>query len=144
MAVTRRATTTWEGTLTDGRGQTSLDSSGLAVFDVAWQSRSGDPASTTSPEELIAAAHATCFSMALAHRLAGSGVRADQLRTSAEVDFQAGEGITGIRLHVGGEVPGIDLAELRAAAEETKTACPVSKALAAVPISLTIDEAWQG
>lgn len=143
MAVTRRASTTWEGNLTDGRGQTSLESSGLAVFDVAWQSRSGDPANTTSPEELIAAAHATCFSMALAHRLNEAGVRADEIRTSAEVDFQAGEGITGIRLHVGGEVPGIEKAALREAAEATKTACPVSKALAAVPITLTVDEAWQ-
>lgn len=95
----------------------------------------------TSPEELIAAAHSSCFCMALSNGLASAGSPPAQLEAKAEVDFQPGTGITEIRLHVKGDVPGMDEQAFRAAAEEAKTNCPVSQALKAVPIVLTIEVA---
>ncbi len=139
MATTRNAACEWHGSLTEGSGRVSLESSGLGTFDVTWASRAEDPDGRTSPEELIAAAHASCFSMALSSGLAKAGHPPTTLNTSAEVDFQPGEGITGIRLHVSGDVPGLDADGFREAAEAAKVGCPVSKALAAVPITLTID-----
>jgi lipoyl-dependent peroxiredoxin len=139
MATTRNAACEWHGSLTEGSGRTTLGSSGLGTFDVTWASRAEDPDGRTSPEELIAAAHASCFSMALSGGLAKGGHPPTTLNTSAEVDFQPGEGITGIRLHVSGDVPGLDADGFREAAEAAKVGCPVSKALAAVPITLTVD-----
>ena len=92
----------------------------------------------TSPEELIAAAHSTCFSMALSHGLAQAGTPPTHIETSAEVDFKPGTGITAIRLFVRGEVPGLDADGFAAAAAGAKENCPVSQALKAVPIELTI------
>ena len=138
MATTRRAHADWQGSLTEGGGRVHLDSSGLGSFDVTWSARSEEPDGKTSPEELIAAAHAACFSMAFASGLAKAGTPPAALHTRAEVDFQPGEGITGIRLHVTGEVPGMDPETFRATAEDAKQNCPVSQALAAVPISLTV------
>jgi lipoyl-dependent peroxiredoxin len=137
MAATRVANAEWHGNLIEGNGTTSLDSSGLGSFDVTWASRTEEPGGRTSPEELIAAAHAACFSMALSNVLAKNGTPPTTLRTRAEVDFQPGEGITGIRLESSGDVPGLDAEEFRAAAEDAKLNCPVSKAVA-VPISLTV------
>jgi osmotically inducible protein OsmC len=139
MATTRNAACEWHGSLTEGSGRVTLESSGLGTFDVTWSSRTEDPNGRTSPEELIAAAHASCFSMALSSGLAKADHPPTTLNTSAEVDFQPGEGITGIRLHVSGDVPGLDADGFRQAAEAAKEACPVSKALAAVPITLTVD-----
>lgn len=139
MATTRRASTTWDGSLLEGSGQVTFDSSGLGTHPVSWPARSAEPNGVTSPEELIAAAHATCFAMALSHGLSQAGTAPTQLRTRAEVDFQPGTGITDIRLHVSGEVPGLDDAGFRAAAEAAKAGCPVSQALAAVPIHLIFD-----
>jgi osmotically inducible protein OsmC len=139
MATTRHASATWNGSLIEGGGQVSLDSSGIGVHPVSWPARSAEPNGVTSPEELIAAAHSTCFSMALAHGLAQAGTPATELRTSAEVDFEPGTGITEIRLRVSGDVPGLDAAGFMAAALAAKDGCPVSKALKAVPISLVVD-----
>ncbi len=139
MATTRTADAEWHGSLTEGSGKVTLESSGLGTFDVTWASRAEDPEGRTSPEELIAAAHAACFSMALSSGLAKAGHPPTTLNTRAEVDFQPGEGITGIRLRVSGDVPGLDGDGFRAAAEDAKANCPVSKALAAVPIALTVD-----
>jgi osmotically inducible protein OsmC len=139
MATTRHASATWNGSLIEGGGQVSLDSSGIGVHPVSWPARSAEPNGVTSPEELIAAAHSTCFSMALAHGLAQAGTPATELRTSAEVDFEPGTGITEIRLRVSGDVPGLDAAGFMAAALAAKEGCPVSKALKAVPISLVVD-----
>ena len=139
MATTRNAACEWHGSLTEGSGRVTLESSGLGTFDVTWASRAEDPDGRTSPEELIAAAHASCFSMALSSGLAKAGHPPTTLNTSAEVDFQPGEGITGIRLHVSGDVPGLDADGFREAAEAAKVGCPVSKALAAVPITLTVE-----
>jgi len=139
MATTRTAAGEWHGSLTEGSGRVTLESSGLGTFDVTWASRAEQPEGRTSPEELIAAAHASCFSMALSNGLAKAGHPPTLLNTRAEVDFQAGEGITGIRLWVSGDVPGLDADGFREAAEAAKVGCPVSKALAAVPITLTVD-----
>ena len=139
MATTRRASAEWNGNLMEGSGTVTLESSGIGSYPVSWPARSAEPNGVTSPEELIAAAHSTCFSMALSHGLAQAGTPPTQLRTSAEVDFQPGTGITAIRLTVSGEVPGLDADGFRAAAENAKENCPVSQALKAVPISLTVE-----
>ena len=122
----------------EGAGQVTFESSTLGTHPVTWAARSAEPGGVTSPEELLAAAHATCFSMALSNGLAKAGTPPTQLRTAAEVDFQPGTGITAIRLSVSGDVPGLDAEGFLAAAETAKESCPVSQALAAVPISLTV------
>lgn len=138
MATTRRASTVWDGNLTEGGGQVTLESSGIGTYPVSWPARSGEPNGVTSPEELIAAAHASCFSMALSAGLSKDGTPPTRLTVSAEVDFQPGTGITGIRLMVSGDVPGLDATAFRTAAEAAKAGCPVSRALSAVPITLTV------
>lgn len=138
MATTRTATTNWQGSLLDGSGKVTLESSGLGTYDVSWPARSEEPNGTTSPEELIAAAHSACFSMSLSSGLAKAGTPPTSLDVTAEVDFQPGQGITEVRLAVRGDVPGIDAEGFRAAAETAKENCPVSKALAGVPIALTV------
>ena len=137
MATTRSATTTWHGSLMEGSGRVELESSGLGGFDVTWASRAEQPEGRTSPEELIAAAHSSCFSMALSSALAKAGTPPETLETSAEVTFQPGEGITGIHLTVRGTVPGMTADAFAEAAEGAKTGCPVSKALAGTTITLT-------
>ena len=137
MATTRSATTTWHGSLMEGGGRVELESSGLGGFDVTWASRAETPEGRTSPEELIAAAHSSCFSMALSNALAKAGTPPDTLETKADVTFQPGEGITGIHLTVRGEVPGMTQDQFAEAAEGAKTGCPVSKALAGTTITLT-------
>ena len=136
MATTRKASTTWTGGLADGRGEVTLESSGIGTYDVSWAARSEEPNGKTSPEELIAAAHSSCFSMALSNILGKAGTPPQQLQTSAEVDFQPGKGITQIRLSVRGQVDGIDASEFEAAAEDAKKNCPVSQALTGVDITL--------
>ncbi len=134
MATDRRAEATWQGSLMDGSGRIESVTSGvLGGLDVTWASRAEQPGGKTSPEELIAAAHATCFSMALAHGLAQEGHAPDRLDTSATVTFQPGEGITRIALTVRGQVPGIDDDAFQQAAKTAKENCPVSQALASVP-----------
>ncbi|KAA6211504.1 OsmC family protein [Streptomyces filamentosus] len=137
MATVRHAHTVWQGDLLKGSGVVTLDSSGLGSYDVSWPARSEEPNGKTSPEELIAAAHSSCFSMALSHGLAGAGNPPTRLETKADVTFQPGEGITGIHLTVEGEVPGLDEAGFQAAAEDAKKNCPVSQALAGTTITLT-------
>lgn len=136
MATTRRASAHWEGSLMEGSGRVKLDSSGLGTYDVTWPSRAEEPDGRTSPEELIAAAHSACFSMALSHALAQAGSPPEALDVRAEVTFQPGTGITGIHLSVEGRVPGIDAAAFSEAAEGAKSGCPVSKALAGTTITL--------
>jgi osmotically inducible protein OsmC len=136
MATTRRATTHWEGSLLEGAGAVTLESSGLGTHDVTWASRAEDPNGRTSPEELIAAAHSSCFSMALSNGLAKGGTPPEALDTSADVTFQPGEGITGVHLTVRGRVPGLSAEDFVAAAETAKDNCPVSKALTGTVITL--------
>jgi osmotically inducible protein OsmC len=137
MAVTSTGAATWNGSLTDGGGTARLASSGLGAFDIAWQARSEGSEGTTTPEELLGAAHAACFSMALSNTLGQRGFTAESIETSSAVTFQAGEGITGIELAVSAVVPGLTATEFEAIAQEVKTSCPVSVALAAVPMSLS-------
>jgi osmotically inducible protein OsmC len=136
MATTRSATAHWEGSLLEGAGRVNLDSSGLGSYDVTWASRAEDPNGRTSPEELIAAAHSACFSMALSNALAKAGNAPTALDTTANVTFQPGEGITGIHLSVRGDVPGLSSEEFVEAAEGAKANCPVSKALTGTTITL--------
>jgi osmotically inducible protein OsmC len=135
MATDRRAEVTWNGSLTEGSGTIRSTTSGaIGEQNVSWAARSEDARSgMTSPEELIAAAHAACFSMALSAGLAKAGTPPDELDTSATVTFQPGEGITKIVLTVEGRVPGIDADAFQEAAQTAKENCPVSKALASVP-----------
>jgi lipoyl-dependent peroxiredoxin len=134
MATDRRAEVTWRGDLMSGEG--TIESVGSGVFGglgVSWPARTEEPGGKTSPEELIAAAHASCFSMALSNVLAKGGTPPEELRTSATVTFVPGTGITRIALTVDGRVPGLDQAGFRSAAEDAKVNCPVSKALTGVP-----------
>ncbi|RZS57641.1 osmotically inducible protein OsmC [Microcella putealis] len=136
MAVTSEATTLWFGSLTDGRGTTSLDTSDAAEFPVTWAARSEGVAGTTTPEELLGAAHSACYSMALSHALTGAGHAPDSLQVTAAVTFQPGEGITGSHLLVNAKVPGISAETFAEFAEDAKKNCPVSAALAGVSITL--------
>ena len=137
MATTRTAKTHWEGSLMEGAGSVSLESSGLGTYDVTWAARAPrTPNGKTSPEELIAAAHSACFSMALSHGLAGAGTPPQSLDTQADVTFQPGKGITGIHLTVVGSVEGLSAEDFAAAAEDAKKNCPVSQALTGTTITL--------
>ena len=136
MPTTRKATTRWEGTLFEGAGKVTLESSGLGTYDVSWPARAEKPGDKTSPEELIAAAHSSCFSMALSNELAKNDTPATSLDTSAEVELTPGTGITGIKLSVRGDVPGIDNDTFVELAEAAKAGCPVSQALAGTTITL--------
>ena len=144
MATERTAEVTWHGDLKSGGGRIdSVGSGAIGGLDVDWQARSEDAQSKTSPEELIAAAHAACFSMALSNGLGQAGHPADELKTSATVTFQPGEGITKIALQVTGKVPDTSADDFRQAAETAKENCPVSKALASVP-EITLDARLEG
>ncbi len=136
MATTRHAKTHWEGSLLEGSGQVSLESSGLGTYDVSWPARAEEPNGKTSPEELIGAAHSACFSMALSSALAKSDTPPKSLDVQADVTFQPGEGITGIHLTVVGDVDGISADDFAVAAEGAKKGCPVSQALAGTTITL--------
>jgi lipoyl-dependent peroxiredoxin len=142
MATTRTANTHWEGPLVGGKGTTSLDSSGLGRFDVDWPARAEAPGGKTSPEELIAAAHSACYSMALSGALAKAGTPPQSVDTKADVTFQPGTGITGVVLTVRAVVPGMSADAFQSAAEDAKHNCPVSKALTGTTITLdaTLDE----
>jgi osmotically inducible protein OsmC len=138
MAIEREAKATWTGDLRGGQGEFDLESSHAVEHEqVTFASRFEQPAGKTSPEELIAAAHATCFSMALSGGLARAGHSPTKLETDARVTLDDGA-ITAIHLTVRGEVDGLDEAGFEQAAQEAKTNCPVSKALAAVP-EITLD-----
>jgi osmotically inducible protein OsmC len=138
---TRTARTAWTGTLEQGQGQVELASSGVGTFDVNFPRRSADDAGgVTSPEELIAAAHSACYSMALSAEIARAGGVPQALDVSADVtlgpDPAGGFRISGIALTVRGEVEGLDAAGFEKAAQAAKDGCPVSKALAGTTITL--------
>lgn len=136
MAVTSEARTQWQGSLVEGSGSTALVSSGAATFDVTWAARSEGHTGVTNPEELLGAAHSACYSMALSHALSGAGMPPTQLDVTAAVTFVPGEGITGSHLLVSATIPGINEDTFAQFAEDAKLNCPVSKALAGVPITL--------
>ncbi|WP_292791595.1 MULTISPECIES: OsmC family peroxiredoxin [unclassified Microbacterium] len=136
MPVTSEAAATWTGSLTEGSGTVAFSSSHLGTFPIDWKSRSEGSDTTTTPEELIAAAHASCFSMALSHALAENGTPPERVDTSASVTFKPGVGITGSHLNVNATVPGLTAEKFREIAEAAKTGCPVSQALAGIEITL--------
>jgi osmotically inducible protein OsmC len=138
---TRTARTAWNGNLLEGSGQVELTSSGVGTYEVSFPKRVADDADgTTSPEELIAAAHSACYAMALSNEIAQAGGTPQALDVQADVtlgpDPAGGFRITGIKLTVRGEVDGLDEAGFAKAAQGAKEGCPVSKALAAVDITL--------
>ena len=143
MAVESSAAATWEGELAKGSGIVRVASGAFGEQALTWHARAESRESGTSPEELIAAAHAGCFAMALSFGLGQAGHAPERLDTSARVAFQPGAGITAIHLTVRGRVPGLDAEAFRQAAEGAKANCPVSKALAGVP-EITLDAALEG
>jgi lipoyl-dependent peroxiredoxin len=129
MAAQSSATTVWEGGLARGSGVTTPSSGAFAPVDVTWVSRTARSAGKTSPEELLAAAHASCYCMALSHELDEVGMPPDRLETTATVAFVPGEGVKSSHLNVLGKVPGIDLDGFEAAAAAAAAGCPISAAL---------------
>jgi osmotically inducible protein OsmC len=138
MATTRTADTRWEGSLLEGAGKVTMQSSGIGTYDVSWPARAEEPNGKTSPEELIAAAHSSCFSMALSGALARQGTPPTSLETKADVTFQPGEGIKSVHITVVGAVEGMSAEDFKAAAEGAKENCPVSQALKGGPV-ITLD-----
>jgi osmotically inducible protein OsmC len=139
---TRTARTAWNGSLQEGSGQVELSSSKVGTYEVNFPKRAAEDAGgVTSPEELIAAAHSACFAMQLSANIAEAGGTPQALDVTAAVSLgpdaeRGGFQITGITLTVRGEVDGLDAAGFEQAAQAAKSGCPVSKALAAVPITL--------
>jgi osmotically inducible protein OsmC len=129
MATDSSASTTWQGSLTKGSGITHPQSGAFEDVDVTWASRTSRSAGKTSPEELLAASHASCFSMALSLELSEGGNEPEQLDVSATVDFVPGEGVKSSHLVVRGRVPGIDQSQFEQAAESAGQNCPISAAL---------------
>jgi osmotically inducible protein OsmC len=136
MAATRTAHTVWNGDLIEGAGNTTLDSSGLGTFEVTWKARTEQAGGKTSPEELLAAAHSACFSMAFSNMLAQAGHTPDEVHTKADVTFKPGTGITDSHLTVSAKIPGISEEEFQRIAGEAKVGCPVSGALASIEITM--------
>jgi lipoyl-dependent peroxiredoxin len=129
----RQAHTVWEGSLFEGKGEVEFVSSGIGRFPVTWASRVEKADGRTSPEELIAAAHASCYAMALSNTLAGDGTPPERLHVVATVSLDPKQGggveVTKSTLEVTGTVPGLDQAGFQAAAERGEQACPISNAL---------------
>src|SRR3954467_10883149 len=136
MATESRASTTWQGSLADGSGTTHPESGAFPDVEVSWAARTSRSAGKTSPEELLAAAHASCYCMALSHELSEAGNEPEQLQASATVDFVPGEGVTGSHIVVKGRVPGIDQAQFEEAAQSAGKNCPISGALS---VEITVD-----
>ena len=139
----RTAKTVWDGTLLKGSGRVEMTSSGVGSYDVSFPKRAADEAGgTTSPEELIAAAHSACYAMSLSNEVETAGGTPRTLDVVAEVslgpDPAGGFRLTSIELTVGGDVEGLDAAGFEAAAEAAKVGCPVSKALTGVDITLNV------
>lgn len=139
--ATRTARTAWNGTLADGGGQVELTSSGVGTYDVSFPKRAAEDADgTTSPEELVAAAHSSCYAMQLSALIGEAGGTPHSLEVTADVELgpdpDGGFHLTGIRLTVRGEVEGLDEQGFLAAAEDAKKTCPISKALTGVQITL--------
>jgi len=134
VATERQASVVWQGDLVNGSGTIAeVPSGAFGPLDVSWASRAEEPNGKTSPEELIAAAWASCFAMALSAALAKAGNPPEKLETSATVTFQPGEGIIKGALTVRGTVPSLDADGFAEAAEGAKKNCPVSQALAGIP-----------
>jgi lipoyl-dependent peroxiredoxin len=144
VAATSKASATWQGSLLEGSGTVTPASGAFGEQALTWARRTGEGTDgDTTPEELLAAAHAACFSMALSHGLAQAGNPPERVETSAEVAFVPGEGVKSSKLTVSARVPGIDADTFRQAAEEAKEGCPISGALKGnveLSVDATLDE----
>jgi lipoyl-dependent peroxiredoxin len=129
MAAISRAEAVWKGDLTSGSGRVKPASGAFDELPVSWASRAESQHGKTSPDELLAAAHAACYCMAFSNGLSQAGHKVEELNTTAEVEFVPGTGITSVTLTVRGRVGGIEDAEFQKLAEAAKDGCPVSKAL---------------
>jgi len=136
MATESSASTVWQGSLTDGSGITAPSSGAFDAVEVTWASRTERAAGKTSPEELLAAAHASCYCMALSHELSEAGNQPERLEATSTVGFIPGEGVTGSHIVVKGRVPGIDQAACEEADQSAGKNCPISGALS---IEITVD-----
>ena len=141
MAAESNATTVWEGDLAHGSGVTTPQSEAFPATDVSWASRTARAAGKTSPEELLAAAHSSCYCMQLAHELAEAGTPPDRLEATATVAFVPGEGVKFSRIVVSGSVPGIDQDAFAAAAASAGENCPISGAL---QVEISVDPTLEG
>ena len=141
MAAASSATTVWEGDLAHGSGVTTPQSEAFPATDVSWASRTERAAGKTSPEELLAAAHSSCYCMALSHELGEAGTPPDSLEATATVEFVAGEGVKSSRIVVTGRVPGIDQDTFAAAAAAAGEGCPISGALS---IEIAVEATLEG
>ncbi|HJA04527.1 MAG: OsmC family peroxiredoxin [Candidatus Microbacterium stercoravium] len=135
MSVTSEATATWSGSLPEGSGSVTA-ASGIGTFPINWKARSEGGEPTTTPEELIAAAHSSCFNMALSNELGQAGFTPDNVRTTASVTFVPGTGITGSHLNVSASIPEISEEKFEEIANGAKAGCPVSQALAGIEITI--------
>ena len=129
MAAVSRADAVWEGDLANGKGRVKVASGTFSEFQVTWANRTERTHGGTSPEELLAAAHAACYSMAFSNGLSKAGHHPERLNTTAEVEFVPGTGITTITLTVRGHIHGIEAAEFQKLADAAKDGCPISQAL---------------
>jgi osmotically inducible protein OsmC len=129
VAAQSKAKTVWEGDLGHGSGTTAPDSGAFPAVEVSWASRTSRAAGKTSPEELLAAAHSSCFCMALSHELAEAGNEPERLEATATVEFEPGEGVRSSYIVVTGRVSGIDQDAFAKAADAAKDGCPISGAL---------------
>ncbi|HEX7060061.1 MAG TPA: OsmC family peroxiredoxin [Solirubrobacterales bacterium] len=136
MAAESTATTVWEGDLAHGRGTTKAASGVLPEVEVTWAARTERAPGTTSPEELLAAAHASCFCMALSHELGEAGNAPERLEATATVTFVPGEGVKSSKIAVNGQVPGLDQARFAEAAQSAGENCPISQALQGIEIEV--------
>ena len=129
VTAQRNAEVVWDGDLASGSGTVEPGSGAFGSLPISWASRTEEPAGQTSPEELIAAAHAGCYAMALSHTLAEAGNPPERLEVSAVTSFEPGKGVVSSNLTVRGRVPGLDAAGFDDAAREGERNCPVSNAL---------------
>lgn len=136
MSVASKSHSTWSGDLPSGTGHTKLVSSGTIDFDIDWKSRSAGGGSAVTPEELLAAAHSSCYAMALSNALGENGTAPTSVAVDAVVTFQPGEGVKSSALTVVATVPGLTADEFAAFANDAKENCPISKALAGIEITL--------
>ena len=141
MAAQSSATTVWEGDLAGGSGHATPESKAFDTVEVTWAARTERAAGKTSPEELLAAAHSSCYCMQLAHELAEAGNAPERLEASARVEFEPGPGVTGSRITVRGRVPGLDQDAFAEAARGAGERCPVSGALS---IDIAVEATLEG
>ncbi len=143
MASESSATTIWQGSLEQGRGETTTASGTLESVEVTWPARVERTEGTTSPEELLAAAHAACYCMGLSHELDGAGHEAARLEATVVVSFVPGEGVKSSHVTVKGSVDGIDEAGFEQAAQAAGEGCPISGALKG-NVEITVDATLEG